>query len=261
MNPTCWIQRVSLQARANSLRGKLGVHNQSLESFVRDFLRAFVGLDGPLDPTKYPRLILELARHVRLIDDDSLRSLLASLALVPTADGKWATPGQTYFWTEELAAVLGDNKALWVDVTRAGADKSTRSFLRNLGIRQTPSPDHLVQRMSDVTSAGPPTDESIRASLPLSTNCADTTKLPRRFGSGRRAQVLVNIRCFPAEEDDEHWHLARELYAPYRSEGFSSQVRIIAFRDTQRLSNAVLRDSESPWSPTRGSSCVISSGA
>jgi hypothetical protein len=216
---------------------KLGVHNQSLETFVRDFLPRFVGIDGPTDPTKYPRLVLELSRHVRLINDDSLRSLLASLALVPTADGKWATPGRTYFRTEELAAVLGDNKALWVDVTRAGADKSTKSFLRNLGIRQTPSPEHLVQRMWDVTSAGPPNNESIRA-------CAAAFyELCRHHEASDVVSVLKflsTLRCFPAEEDAEHWHLARELYAPYRSEGFNSQVKILAFRDTQRLSYAVL---------------------
>src|SRR5271165_6626585 len=91
--------------------------------------------------------------------------------------------------------------------------------------------------MLDVTTDALPNSDSIRACASAFYELCRHPEASEMVGA---LKLLSTLRCFPAEDDAEHWHLARELYAPYRSEGFRSQVKVLAFRDTQRLSYAVL---------------------
>jgi len=66
---------------------KLGVKNQTIGAFVQEVLPKFFGVDGPKDPSKYQRLLIDLADHASLIDDEGVRLVLCNLHLIPTLDG------------------------------------------------------------------------------------------------------------------------------------------------------------------------------
>lgn len=220
---------------------KLQVKTQTIDAYVRSFLPRFFSASGPSDPTKFPSLILELSRHNQLIDSPSLRAVLAALPLVPTMDGKWGSPQSVYYRSDRLVELLGDDEKLWVDESRLPAGISARSFLQNLGIRRSPSPTHLVDRMVAIARNSAPTEVARKSSAAAFYELCDYYDKSKENVEIRSAIThLGALQCFPAEGDMQSWHLARALYAPYRSEGFRSQAKILDFRDMQRLKSEVL---------------------
>jgi len=220
---------------------KLQMKTQTIDAYVRGFLPHFFSPDGPSDPTKYQLLIAELARHGQLIDDPALRKILASLRLVPTMDGKWGTPQGTYYRSQLLIDLIGDANHLWVDQSRFPTGLSARSFLENLGIQRSASPAHLVDRMAAVARDSSPNEVARKASaVAFYELCDRYDKSKESVGVRDAINRLQTLQCFPAEGDALAWHLARTLYAPYRSDGFRSQAKILDFKDTQRLKSEVL---------------------
>jgi hypothetical protein len=62
------------------VRTKLRVATQSIEAFVETVVPTFFGKNGPADATKYEQLIIELANHPNLLNDEnSIRILVAPL--------------------------------------------------------------------------------------------------------------------------------------------------------------------------------------
>jgi hypothetical protein len=98
---------------------KLGVQTQTIEAFVQTVLPRFFNEDGPLEEQKYSQLITELANHTALVNDESTHRLLGSLPIVPTQDGKWSCPTNTYRRTDDLVKVLGNALHLWLDTLTA----------------------------------------------------------------------------------------------------------------------------------------------
>lgn len=115
------------------LSTKLAVQTQTIEAFVQTVLPTFFDDDGPLDATKYTRLISELANHPALVNDDDIRRLLGSLPIVPTQNGGWSRPVNTYRRADDLVKVLGDALHLWLDTSRIPNTRSVHTFIDSLG--------------------------------------------------------------------------------------------------------------------------------
>lgn len=222
---------------------KLGVHTQTIEAFVLNVLPRFFNDDGPLDASKYARLIGELANNPTLVNDENIRRLLGALPIVPTQDGCWSRPTNTYRRTDDLVKVLGEAKHLWLDANRMPNARSVHTFIDSLGIRRSPLAQHLVERMIFISNKYLPTEDAKRASSEafyVLCDHYDEWKEKPFF-----PDVIDNLRgvaCFPAEGDAESWHSANTLYAPYRAEAFRSQANILDFRNTARLKTELLED-------------------
>jgi hypothetical protein len=222
---------------------KLGVPTQTIEAFVQNVLPSFFNENGPLDASKYDRLIGELANYPALVNDESIRRLLGALPIIPTQDGLWSRPTNTYRRTDDLVRVLGDAKNLWLDASRVPNERSVHTFIDSLGIRRSPIAQHLLERMLFIAEKYLPTEDAKRASgdafYVLCDHYYEWKEKPF-FQSALGA--LRGVACFPAEGDTESWHSASTLYAPYRAEAFRSQANILDFRNTARLKTELLGD-------------------
>lgn len=222
---------------------KLAVQTQTIEAFVQTVLPTFFDDDGPLDATRYTRLISELANHPALVNDDDIRRLLGSLPIVPMQDGGWSRPVNTYRRTDDLVKVLGDALHLWLDASRIPNTRSVHTFIDSLGIRRSPIARHLVDRMLSVAEKYLPTEDAKRASSEAFYVLCDNYD----EWKGKKAiqDAIVDLRraaCFPADGDSEEWHTADSLYAPYRADAFRSQANILDFRNTARLKTDLLEE-------------------
>ncbi len=225
------------------LTNKLGVPTQTIEAFVWTVLPRFFDDNGPQDSSKYNQLIGELANHPTLVDDDDIRSLLRSLPVVPTQDGGWSLPRNTYRRSDELVKVLGDALHLWLDATRIPTSRSVHTFIDSLGIRRSASARHLVDRMLFIAEKYQPSADMKRASSEaFYVICDNYEDWQDKRAFQDALDDLGEIACFPADGDTEEWHTADSLYAPYRAEAFRSQVNILDFRNMGRLKTELLKD-------------------
>lgn len=232
---------------------KLGVQTQTIEAFVQNVLPRFFNDDGPLDAQKYTRLITELASHPALVNDENIRRLLGALPIVPTQDGNWSRPTNTYRRTDDLVKVLGDATHLWLDASRVPNARSVHTFIDSLGIRRSPLAQHLVERMLFIAEKYLPTEDAKRASgeafYVLCDHYDEWKEKPFFPGA---INSLRGVACFPAEGDTENWHSGGDLYAPYRAEAFRSQANILDFRNTARLKTELLEDLDVTINPETG---------
>jgi hypothetical protein len=246
-DPTGQVDLLETSVLTDSARefvsSKLGVQTQTIEAFVQNVLPRFFNDDGPLDALKYTRLITELASHPALVNDENIRRLLGSLPIVPTQDGRWSRPTNTYRCTDDLVKVLGDATHLWLDASRMPNARSVHTFIDSLGIRRSPLAQHLVERMLFIAEKYLPTEDAKRASgdafYVLCDHYEEWREKPFFQGA---INSLRGVTCFPAEGDTENWHSGGDLYAPYRAEAFRSQANILDFRNTARLKTELLDD-------------------
>lgn len=232
---------VLTDAAREFVSSKLGVPTQTIEAFVQNVLPRFFNDEGPLDAQNYTRLITELASHPALVNDESIRRLLGALPIVPTQDGRWSRPTNTYRRTDDLVKVLGDATHLWLDASRVPNARSVHTFIDSLGIRRSPLAQHLVERMLFIAEKHLPTEDAKRASgeafYTLCDHYEEWSEKPFFQGA---IDSLRGVACFPAEGDTENWHSGGDLYAPYRAEAFRSQAKILDFRNTARLEARLL---------------------
>lgn len=225
------------------LSSKLGVQTQTIEAFVKNVLPRFFNDEGPLDAQKYSRLITELAGHPALVNDESIRQLLGSLPIVPTQDGRWSRPTNTYWRSDDLVKVLGDARHLWLDASRVPNVRSVHTFIDNLGIRRAPLAQHLVERILFIAEKYSPTEDARRASGDaFYFLCEKYVEWKDKPFFQNAIDKLRGVACFPAEGDTENWHSGGDLYAPYRAEAFRSQAKILDFKNTARLKTELLED-------------------
>lgn len=221
---------------------KLGVQTQTIEAFVQKVLPRFFNEEGPLDASKYTRLIGEIANYPALVNDESIRRLLGAMPIIPTQDGNWSRPTKTYRRTDDLVRVLGDATSLWLDTSRVPNTRSVHSFIDSIGLRCSPMAEHLVERMLFIAKKYLPTEDAKRASGEAFYVLCD------RFDEWKEQSffqdAINNLKrstCFPAIDDDEDWYSANSLYAPYRAEAFSSQASVLDFRNMARLNRDLLK--------------------
>lgn len=225
------------------LSTKLGVQTQTIEAFVQTVLPTFFDDDGPLDATKYTQLISELANHPTLVNDEDVRRLLGSIPIVPTQDGGWSRPVNTYRRTDDLVKVLGDALHLWLDASRIPNTRSVHTFIDSLGIRRSPIARHLVDRMLSIAEKYLPTEDAKRASSEaFYVLCDNYEEWKEKKAFQDAIDDLRQAACFPADGDAEEWHTADSLYAPYRADAFRSQANILDFRNTVRLNTELLEE-------------------
>ncbi|OZG70877.1 hypothetical protein BTA51_23865 [Hahella sp. CCB-MM4] len=225
----------------NFLTIELGVETQTIETFVRTVLPNLFDDCGPLDPSKYSRLINELADHPPLLDNNDILRLLASLPIVPTQDGGWSLPRNTYRRTDDLVKVLGDARHLWLAHSRIPETRSVHTFIDNLGIRRTPSARHLVDRMLFIAEKYRPTEDTRRASSEAFYVLCDNYENWKENATFVEAlHGLQQTACFPADGNSEEWYQSDSLHAPYRAEAFRSQANILDFKNTARLKSELL---------------------
>lgn len=234
---------VLTESARDFLSTKLEIQTQTIEAFVQTVLPTFFDDDGPLDETHYTRLISELANHPTLVNDENIRRLLGSLPIVPTQDGGWSRPVNTYRRADELVKVLGDALHLWLDVGRTPDTRSVHTFIDSLGIRRSPIASHLVDRILSIAEKYLPTEDAKRASSEAFYALCD------HYEEWKEKKVvqdaIANLQkaaCFPADGDSEEWYTADSLYAPYRAEAFRSQANILDFRNTVRLKTELLEN-------------------
>ena len=234
---------VLTESARDFLSTKLKVQTQTIEAFVRAVLPTFFDDDGPLDSTKYTRLICELANHPTLVNDDAIRRLLGSLPMVPTQNGGWSSPINTYRRADDLVKALGDALHLWLDPSRIPNGRSVHAFIDSLGIRRTPVAKHLVDRMLYIAEKYLPTENAKRASSEaFYVLCDKYEEWKERRSFQEAIDDLRQAVCFPADEDAEEWHTAKSLYAPYRADAFRSQANFLDFRNTARLKTGLLEE-------------------
>ncbi|EOX3399533.1 DUF3883 domain-containing protein [Vibrio cholerae] len=234
---------VLTESARDFLTSKLGVQIQSIEAFVKTVLPTFFDDDGPLDASKYEPLISELANHPMLVNDHDIRRELRSLPIVPTQNGGWSSPVNTYRRTEGLVKVLGDAPHLWLDTDRIPNTRSVHTFIDSLGIRQSPIARHLVDRMLFIAEKYLPTEDAKRASgEAFYVLCDNYEKWKEKKAFQDTLDDLREVACFPADGDTEEWHTADSLYAPYRADAFRSQANILDFRNTVRLKTELLEE-------------------
>ena len=177
------------------------------------------------------------------MNDENIRRLLGALPIVPTQDGRWSRPTNTYRRTDDLVKVLGDATHLWLDASRVPNVRSVHTFIDSLGIRRSPLAQHLVERMLFIAEKYLPTEDAKRASgdafYVLCDHYEEWKEKPFFQGA---IDSLRGVACFPAEGDTQSWHSGGELYAPYRAEAFRSQANILDFRNTARLKTELLED-------------------
>jgi len=229
---------------------KLRIETQNIEAFVRNVLPRVFSDDGPIYEDKYLLLITELSKHPTLVNDDECLELLGSLPIMPTQDGGWAQPSETYRRSDDLVEILGETARLWIDTDRIPDIKSVQNFIDTLGVRKKPKPQHLVDRMIDIAENSLPTEEAKRASAEAFYALCDYYEDLKDDDSFiEDLDGLRHTNCFPAERDNEQWYFNEDLYAPYQSKAFDSQANILDFRNRARLSRDLLDELNIKISP------------
>lgn len=229
---------------------KIGVKTQTLKAFVQSVLPTLFDDGGPLDATKYGRLISELAKHPTLVNEDETLGLLGSLPIIPTQDGGWSNPTNTYRRTDDLVKVLGDALHLWLDTSRIPTTRSVHIFIDSLGIQTSPIAKHLVDRMLSIAENHLPTEDAKRSSsAAFYVLCDNYEKWKNKEAFQNALKDLREAVCFPAYGDLKEWHTADSLYAPYRADAFRSQANILDFKNTVRLERDLLEELNISTSP------------
>ena len=220
---------------------KLGVRKQTIEAYVVTMLPTLFNDDGPLDETKYQSLITELAKHPTLISEEGTRKNLRFNLRVPTQDGKWSKPTDTYYRSDALVKALGDEKHLWLDDSRLPNTPSVSRFMAGVVIRQSATAQHLVKRILDIANRFPPTEKAKQKHSDAFHVLCEKYEAWKKEEAFQDAIYELN-HCLPAEDDSENWHSPESLYAPDQADAFRSQAQFLDFRHPARLKTDLLKD-------------------
>jgi len=217
---------------------KIGLKRQELDTYIAEVLPTLFSESGPKHPDTYQALIKELAQHPSAIDNPDSRLILKNLAIIPTQSGKWGMPDSVYSKAEELESILGDNKALWVDWSRIPEGYQVSSFIKSLGILEKASTSDLVDRILAISKNTLPTEQAVKKSADVFYLLFEGYKTDD-LTYQQAVDRLIDVPCLPAKGDGKSWYSPSDLYAPYRSEGFASQVNILAY-SANKLNRDVL---------------------
>ena len=226
------------------LEDRLKVPRQSPRAFIENVVPRIFETPENLTPDQYKKLILQLGNHLSLLDDPKILSSLQALPIVPTSDGLWQSPVRTYFQSDHLGKILGQEaKNLWLDTNRVPPQPSAQKFLERMGVRREPSAADLVARLRDIAASFRPSTETRKfAQEPFYELCnryALWLELEDQE-SIDAIDELSDVDCLPAIGDEATWYSPSELYAPYQAKAFESQARILAYQDPRRLKTEFL---------------------
>ena len=221
----------------------LSVQILTLESYVTEHLEDILASD--LNEATYAALIEQLAEHRELLANDEAVSTLSSLELVRTVDGEMRRPKDCYFKTKELSEILGNDESLWVDTSLFSPVQKDfiELFLSNLGMRDHPSIEHALDRIDTIVEHDPSerTVSSITSLFHFIFLAFDKEDLADREDEfDNEIERLRYTDWLPAIVDGEletsAWYAPHELYQPFRSSAFESQVPVLAIRSDRKRS-------------------------
>ena len=231
------------------LREHLGVKEQSIEAYVTSQMPTFFSDSPPID--KYKALLTVLAKHPDLLSSSEAVDTLINLRIVPTRNGGWNIPGRVYMHSKQLETLLGFGAEWWLDESRIPKTRGVTEFLVDLGIRETPSAEHLLEMMEKLTESEPSEEVQKRSERLFYAICDNFENWNEDDGVDLEWLVEFQSKMiFPADGIYDEWFSGDELYAPYRSGAFSSQANFLPFRTTQRLNRDVLNFFEVNFEPT-----------
>ena len=240
------------------LKDVFNVRTLTLEAYVRDHLADI--LTGGITDDEYVALYDQLTSRGDLLDDDVNRDVLSDLSLVKTMDGAMRRPSECYFRSSELSEILGDQKSLWVDTSVFASFKGdvAKAFLKRLGMRSRPSLEHALDRV-DVIVQHRPTEvgqKAIGTLLQFVFRLFEDDSLSDREDEfSDEIERLRSTDWLPASIEGnlqtDVWYAPHELYQPFRSAGFDSQVPVLGIRQNPRkpLNRRFLEFLEMPAEP------------
>jgi hypothetical protein len=246
------------------LREILKVKTLTLEAYVKDHL-AEILVEG-LSDDQYVALLHQLTSHPALLENDETRAVLRELSLVKTQDGQMRRPRECYFKTPELSELLGNQETLWVDTSVFDPFQKdvVQAFLARLGMRHRPSLEHALDRIDEVVVHAPSenTQRAVSNLLQFVFQVFNEDSIADREDEFEdEIERLRYTEWLPASKDSaldtEAWYAPHELYQPFRSAGFDSQVPVLAVRQSRNapLTGPFLDFLEMPAIP--GTSVIV----
>ena len=222
------------------LQEHLDVMRQSIEIYVETQVPIFFASPPPVK--KYKKLLIALADHSSvLLAAPNVKSTLRELQMIPVRDGRWAVPDRTYKHTAELDNLMGFGSEWWIDEERTPGTRATEAFLLDLGVRDAPCAEHLLQALDELTDGEPTEDVRKQAESLLYIICDNFSRWEEDCGDDLAwLEEYKSKPIFPANGVDDEWFSGEELYAPFRSAAFASQAKILPFRNTRRLNSDAL---------------------
>jgi hypothetical protein len=213
----------------------------TLRSYVIEHLSSI--LASELNNDIYVALIVQLADHRELLEEGDVRSTLSNLELVRTFDGQMRRPKDCYFKTKELSEILGNDESLWVDTSLFSALQKDiiQIFFSHLGMRNHPSIGHALNRIDTIVEHKP-SEQTVSAIFNLFHFLFLTFE---EEGLAEREdefeEEIERLRytdwlpaVFEGELDTTVWYSPHQIYQPFRSSAFESQVPVLATRSDRK---------------------------
>lgn len=130
----------------------LGVARLSLSTYLRSHLVRAFRSDGPPDEVTRRRLLNLLAYRLgQLRTDSTIKEVLQNLPLVPSMAGTFHPPQDLYLPSDGITDLVGHQASLHIESSLIRSD-AIADLLRWLGVREQPSPNHVVQHIMALVS-------------------------------------------------------------------------------------------------------------
>jgi hypothetical protein len=212
----------------------LGVRVLTFKDYLEDHLEDILASQPSRE--QYARLLGEIADHMIELEAEDGLQLLAERAFVRTRAGSYARPEDCYYWSSALEALLGDDRAYWVDEEWMPSSRNAYRFRdlleSRLGMRSTVSTKDIVARITEIAES-PDTggiDEIASLTSPIIRHVLDHYPRfgPEDFGHLER---LRSVAFLPGAINGERVQGTRYppglVYRAFRANGFSSQVPVV----------------------------------
>ncbi len=209
--------------RLFSFLRELGIRQLTFEEYAGHHIPQAFAKGSTLDTGIRRNLLATLERHIGVIrNNDQLRSMLSTAWIAECEDGVFRRPGRTYFRTQEVSEVLGDQADYALVPNRS---ESRRALYRWLGVESRPRIDDMLLLVNRAT-ATKPTSQATSIVVKM------LEALGRRWGElddsdKSRLQRLKNHPWLPAEADTNSWYRPKDLFAAYNKYLFASQGRFL----------------------------------
>ena len=220
------------------LKEVLKVETLTLEAYIRDYLPDLLGQG--LSDTQYVSLLEVLVSKQEILDKKSIKEILVTLPLARVKDGRLRPASDCYIQTKFLSDILGNDEALWLDETPFNKPRLELylGLFRSLGMRAKPSLVHVMDRIDEIVQNPPSlqTQGSITKIVRFLIEFYKDENLAENAALFEdEIERMQQTEWLPAnmvgELDTEVWYTPWELYQPFRSLGFSSQVNVLAISD------------------------------
>lgn len=226
------------------LKKRLHIEALTFEKYVEEHLEEI--LEEGLEDRQYAALVDELTSHPKLLENDRLRRRLQDLPLVWTSADEFRLPRDCYVKTTKLVEILGNNQSRWVKssmLKRTTRENFEKVFLPRLGMRASPTLQHVIERIKEIVAADPSEASSgiVLGLLDVVFDIFQTGKIYEREDAYdeeidwlRTTEWLPAIREGEETIDTRFWYAPHELFQHFHAEGFRSQEPFLALEPGKR---------------------------